>query len=241
MTLPGFDYRTRSPTGSLRRAVERVWYARGTVPHARERVAPTGSTVAILVLGDAIRQTADDGGGTPRESATGLLIWPHDRPIINEPTSETHAVGVVTKPVGARASLDLDPAGHRGDIDDLLGIWPVAEHLRERLRVSDDPDAMLDVVLAHLGTSLDFAVSGIDRCEAAVALLEADPTRSVSTVAAEPPNSAGTTRRTSSVTPAGTPASPRRPTSPLSAPTNPSARTFVPEDPVQPMHDPSKT
>ena len=58
-----FDFRPRFPTGDLGRAVEQVWYARGTVPYARERIAPTGSTVVVLVLGPPIRETPDDGGG----------------------------------------------------------------------------------------------------------------------------------------------------------------------------------
>lgn len=183
VTLLGFDYRSRSPTGPLGRAIESVWYARGTVPYARERISPTGSTVAVIVLGDAIRQVADDGDGMALESDTGLLIGPHDRPIINEPTGETHAVGIITTPVGAEAALGIRPAVYRGRVGDLLCAWPAAGELRARVRVVGDPDAMLGTVLDRLQLDLDLGVPALDRCEAAVALLEADPTCPMSTVA----------------------------------------------------------
>lgn len=180
-----FDYRPRVPTGALRRAVESIWYARGVVPYARERIAPTGSTVAVLVLGDAIRETADDGAGPTLESDTGLLIGPHDRPIINEPTGETFAVGVVTTPVGAQAALGIMPRRHRGRVDALLPAWASARGLRDRLPACGDPNAMLDEVESVLLADLDLTVPALDRCEAAVTMLEADPTRPIAAVAAE--------------------------------------------------------
>lgn len=178
-----FDFRSRVPSGRLGGAVESIWYARGTVPYTRERIAPTGSTVAVLVLGDPIRQTANDGGGVALESATGLLVGPHDRPIVNEPTGGTFAVGVVTTPVGAQAALGVLPRRHRGRVDPLLSAWTSAGPLRDRLLATDDPDAMLDEVDAVLRADLDLAVPARDRCEAAVALITADPTRPVTAIA----------------------------------------------------------
>lgn len=185
VSLLGFDYRVLSPTGPLRRAVEMVWYSRGTIPYVRERIAPTGSTVAVIILGDPIRQTADNGEGIMQESAEGLLIGPHDRPIINEPAGETHAVGIVTTPVGAQASLGVHPARHRGRVDKLLSAWPAARGLRTRLLAANDPDAMLDEVMDQLQADLDLSVAAFDRCERGVAALEADPTRPVPAVAGE--------------------------------------------------------
>ena len=184
MTLPGFDFRNRVPAGPLGRAVESVWYAHGRVPYVRERIAPTGSTVAVIVLGDAIRQTADDGHGETLQSATGLLIGPHDRPIINEPTGETHAVGIVTTPVGAQAALGIHPADHRGRVVELASAWPAAGELRGRFATVTDPESMLDLVCDRLQLGLDLTVPALERCETAVGLLEADPTRPVTEVAA---------------------------------------------------------
>lgn len=186
MTRPfDFDFRQRCPEGALGRAVEQVWYARGTVPYARERVAPTGSTVAILVLGDPIMQTADDGHGPALRATRGLLVGPHDRPIINEPTGETFAVGIVTTPVGAEAALGIRPARHRGRVDDLDDAWPRAGALRAGLLALDDPEQMLDRVETVLRDDVDLSVPAFDRVEQAVALLEEDPSRAISMVAAD--------------------------------------------------------
>ena len=58
MTAPfEFDYETRAPSPALAPYCESLWFARGTVPYTRERIAPTGSTVAIVVLGDPILAT----------------------------------------------------------------------------------------------------------------------------------------------------------------------------------------
>lgn len=180
-----FDFRSRAPVGDLGRAVESIWYARGTVPYTRERIAPTGSTVAVLVLGDPIIQVADDGAGEPLRATHGFLVGPHDRPIVNEPTGETFAVGVVTTPVGCQAALGLPPARHRGRVDPLLAVWARANDLRHRLLALADPDEMLDEVEDVLRRDLDLTVPALARCAAAVALLEDDPTRPISHVAAE--------------------------------------------------------
>ena len=50
-TLPavGFRFTERRPSGRLGRYVESVWHARGQIPYTREKIAPTGSTVAGIV------------------------------------------------------------------------------------------------------------------------------------------------------------------------------------------------
>ena len=63
-----FAFTQRRPTGRLARYVESVWHARGQIPYARERIAPTGSTVAGIVLGPA--DPADPGGRPGRSSPT---------------------------------------------------------------------------------------------------------------------------------------------------------------------------
>ena len=71
MTI-AFDFRLRTPEGPLGRAVASVWYARGTVPYRRERVAPTGSTVAVIVLGDPIIETAGGPKAVPAARGPGV-------------------------------------------------------------------------------------------------------------------------------------------------------------------------
>jgi hypothetical protein len=94
-----FEYVPRRVEGETGRFVELIWFARGRITGARERIAPTGSTVAAVVLGDPIRQ-APVGEGAALLAEERFLIGPHDRPIVNEPQGETFCVGIVTTPVG---------------------------------------------------------------------------------------------------------------------------------------------
>ena len=177
-----FEYVPRRVGGGTGRFVEWVWFARGRIAGVRERIAPTGSTVAAVVLGDPIRQSPV-GAGSALVADTGFLIGPHDRPIINEPQGETYCVGIVTTPVGCRPALGLAPATLRGRVVDLLPAWPRAAALRQELTACRTPAEALDVVEATLTTAEPFDRNAFTRCEEAVAQLSADPTRPVSDIA----------------------------------------------------------
>ena len=182
---PGaFDFRSRRPERPLGRLVASIWYARGQITYTRERIAPTGSSVAVFVLGDPILQTPNDGDGSTLRADRGFLIGPHDRPAINEPTGETFAVGVVSTAVGCEALFGVRPSTIRGRTVDLESAWSQAANLRLGLLACTDPEQMLDLLLAHLSTS-QALISGLDRCERAVAMLEHDPTRPIADIAAE--------------------------------------------------------
>ncbi|EDM78412.1 transcriptional regulator, AraC family protein [Plesiocystis pacifica SIR-1] len=180
-----FDFVPRGVKPPGDQLVESIWYARGTIPYRRERIAPTGSTVAVFVLGDAILQTPRDGQGPTLRAEQGFLIGPHDGPVINEPTGETFAVGIVCTPVGCEAVFGLRPASLRGRVVDLMEAWPPAAELRRRLLASKGSDAMLAALEGALAAlaERDHEVKGIERCAAAVAMLEADPTRPVADIA----------------------------------------------------------
>jgi AraC-like DNA-binding protein len=179
-----FTFTHRSPTGRLARYVESIWHARGQIAYERERIAPTGSTVAGVVLGSPIRQTAE--GRPPFLAEGGFLIGPHDRPLLNEPTAETRCVGIVTTPVGCRAVFGVAPSSIRGAVVDLLTAWPAAPDLRaDLLDLADAPEAMLDRTEQALLSGLDETDRGLDRCAAAVALLEEAPARPIADIAAE--------------------------------------------------------
>jgi AraC-like DNA-binding protein len=177
-----FAFTQRVPTGRLGRYVESIWHARGTIPYARERIAPTGSTVAGLVLGPPIRQTP--AGGPAFLAEAGFLIGPHDRPIVNEPLGDTHCVGIVTTPVGCRPALGLAPAGLRGRVAELGPAWPRAAALRRALLTCRGAADALDVVEEMLRTPEPFDHTAFGRCEAAVRHLSADPVRPVRDIAA---------------------------------------------------------
>ncbi|MEM6925621.1 MAG: AraC family transcriptional regulator, partial [Myxococcota bacterium] len=148
-----------------------------------ERIAPTGSAVGVFVLGDPILQIPDDGAGPELLSERGFLLGPHDRPTVNAPTGETHALGIVTTMVGCAAVFGVPPASLRGRAVDLEASWEASRAIRERLGGLHDPEAMLDRVSEGVQQQLGPADPGLRRCARAVALLEADPLRSIADVA----------------------------------------------------------
>jgi AraC-like DNA-binding protein len=180
-----FEFELRRPGPPLAPYAESVWWARGQMPYRRERIAPTGSTVAVLVLGPPIVQVPRNGTGDRFVATRGWLAGPHDGPVVNAPTARTWAVGVVSTPVGCRALFGTDPAPLRGRVVDLVSAWPAAGPLRERLLGAADPRAALDLVEGALRADLRPGGSGASRCAAAVAALEADPRRPIAAIAAE--------------------------------------------------------
>ncbi|MGN9909058.1 helix-turn-helix domain-containing protein [Phytohabitans sp. LJ34] len=190
-----FTYVARRPE-ALAPWVESVWFARGRIDYRRELIAPTGSSVAVVVLGDPIRLVAGDGAGFVARG--GFLLGPHDRPVVNEPLGETYCVGVVTTPVGCRALFGVAPAAVRGRVVDLLAAWPPAADLRRALLAdSKTPtaEAATEVDQAKKAeAALDLYQSvlapgepgpAVRRCAAAVAALEEDPLRPIAGLAAE--------------------------------------------------------
>jgi AraC-like DNA-binding protein len=95
-------------------------------------------------------------------------------------------VGIVTTSVGCEAVFGVGPATIRGRVVDLESAWGLASRLRGRLAGEEDPEAMLDRVAEVLGGSARFEFDPtLERCEQAVALLEADPTRPIAAIAAD--------------------------------------------------------
>jgi AraC-like DNA-binding protein len=178
-----FEYETRTVGGQAGRFVELIWFARGRITGVSERIAPTGSTVAAVVLGDPIRLTPG-GGGPSLTTDQGFLIGPHDRPVVNEPQGETYCVGIVTRPVGCQQMFGVSPAPLRGRVVDLMTAWPGAGLLRRELSSCRSADEALDVVEATVRILEPFSRTVVERCEAAVAALAADPARPVGDIAA---------------------------------------------------------
>lgn len=180
-----FSYLSREPDPPLGRHVAAIWHARGTVPYTREKIAPTGSTVAVFVLGDPILETPDNGEGETVRAERGFLVGPHDRPVINEPIGETHAVGIVGTPVGCEAVFGVRPSLLRGRVALLDDQWSAAIGIREMLVAASSPEEKLRRLETWLVSNVPRPSPGTDRCEAAVWLLENDPVRPIADIAAE--------------------------------------------------------
>lgn len=179
-----FDFRSREPGAPLDRLVASLWYARGTVPYARERIAPTGSAVAVFVLGDPILETPADGAGPTFTATRGFLLGPHIRPVVVAQTGETFAVGIVATLVGCEALFGVRPSDVRGRVVDLADAWPEAEPIRHDLLAAAGPEEMLDLVGDRLLAATGRHPVGFARCEAAVHMLEDEPGRPVGDIAA---------------------------------------------------------
>ena len=183
MEAAPFEYASVRPDGALAGFVAEVWFARGDIRGARERIAPTGSTVLGIVLGDPIRQVPDNGRGEPFLAERGFLIGPHDRPIVNEPTGGTWAVGVVTTPTGARAALGVRPTAVRGRI--VEPEWAVFHAVRQRLLRDPGAAASIELVVDALDAGLDASDPGLPRVADVVRVLEHDPVRPIAAIARE--------------------------------------------------------
>ncbi|MBG6178966.1 AraC-like DNA-binding protein [Arthrobacter sp. CAN_A1] len=143
--------------------------------------------MAAIVLGPAIIQ--GHPGGEPAPMRRGFLIGPHERPIINQPTGRTFAVGFVTTPVGCEALLGVLPSAVRGQAVELDSVWAPAVALRRDLAAAAAQGAPLPaltgLVQDRLAAGVNSSISGLERCEAAVRLLQEDPMTPVPVVARE--------------------------------------------------------
>lgn len=177
-----FEYLNRAPGADLLPYVSELWFARGTLTAPRERIAPAAGAVLGLVLGDPIRQVPRSGRGEPYLAERGFLIGPDDEALENEPTGGTWAVGIVATPVGCATAFGIDPAAIRGRVVSPEA-WP-GFGVREVLAAAT-PAGALDLVETALREHLAPVPPGLERVRAAIAALEAAPTRSIAEVADE--------------------------------------------------------
>lgn len=83
--------------------------------------------------------------------------------------------GVVTTSVGSTSALGLEPRRLRVRAEP-LATRPSRPTLRERILDTTEPERMLEIAEASLAASLRPGVAGVQRCAAAVSMLESDPT-----------------------------------------------------------------
>ena len=185
--MTGFVAVGRSAGPALAGLVESYWYARGTIDHGRELIAPTGSVVAAFVFGSPIEQTTRAGRGETFVARTGFVIGPHDQPIMNRPWAETHALGMVLCPAACRRVLGVAPTLLRGRVAGLEAVTPhlAVHHPRLAALAAASPEAALDDVDRILTTGLGAPDPADDRVNHAITCIEADPTRQIGDIAIE--------------------------------------------------------
>ena len=153
MTIPGdFDLRMHVPEGPLSESVARVFFARGHTPHGRERILPSTGAVLLCVLGAPLRMTAPGADGA-RDVRGAWITGPHERPIINEPTGETHVVGVVFRPLGlwSLTKRSVEPFTDRlVPATDVAPAMQGAPRLLSDLTGCEDGDDKIDAAVAWL-------------------------------------------------------------------------------------------
>ena len=161
MTIPAdLDFRWTGPPDGLEFVVEGVWYARGMSQHGRERILPSAGAVLLIVLGPPLQMVSAADPKTVLRVEGAWIEGAHERPTLNEPPGETHAVGVVFTPGGVSQIMD-GPA--TSITNEILPIDATTLRLRpgrvlvERVRTVVDPDE----AMAELGTAVAEVTSGV--------------------------------------------------------------------------------
>ena len=178
-----FEYHERRPSGLLASFVESIWFARGHHGSATDLIAPTGSTVAAVVLGDPIRQWLFDAPDKIFRAVDGYLIGAHDRPVVSRPEGLTFCVGVSATPVGCLTAFGVAPEPIKRRVLGLDGTTLGTAEFRAELGQLTEPEAVLDRLEALLTLGLAAPDASVRRCQFVIDELTLDPTQSVDSLA----------------------------------------------------------
>jgi len=160
---------------ALRPFIEWLWYFTGDMPHARERILPTGSMQLLVNLHeDELRIYGGDDFSRVRRLRGVALSGTYARPFGIDTDEQRRIVGVAFKPGGAAPFFRAPADAVREDHVELDALWGRdGRTLRERLLEAPTPVAALriveDVLLAQVARPLevdelvDFALSALDR------------------------------------------------------------------------------
>lgn len=175
------SYAARRPTGPLGTYVASIWVARGQL--TPQPIAPTGCTVAAVVLSDPIRLWPLDAPEQLFRAERGFVIGAHDRPVGQRTEGELYCVGVTATPVGCQMALGVAPGPIKRRVVGLSGTKLSAPELVEELRDLDDSDLILDRVQEVLGSGISTPDAGVRRCQSVINALTEDPSRSIDALA----------------------------------------------------------
>jgi AraC-like DNA-binding protein len=145
----------RPPSPALAPLVESLWYFTGELPHARERILPSGAMQLLVNLhADELRAYDGDRVHVTRGA---IVVGAHAHPFAIDTAAQRAIAGVNFRPGGAGPFVgSCDEL--RGAHVDLDALWGTAgATLRERLLEQPTPHAILrtlDAIVASSAKSL---------------------------------------------------------------------------------------
>jgi len=140
------------PSPPLSNFVALFWYYEGyALPHAKERLLPTGTTELVINLREDHIETYGGDASAMQSFRGGVVCGPHSESFVIDTSQEESVIGVHFKPGGAFPFFKL-PAGelhnlHVG-LDDLWGA--AACDLRDQLLAEATPEAKIRVLERQL-------------------------------------------------------------------------------------------
>lgn len=153
------------------------------MPYKSEKIAPTGSSVAVFNLGDPLRIKTSHSLNNELLSTSGFLTGPHDQPITNEPLGETYAVGIVAKPVGTYSLFGIPPIHIRASVLSLCDIWAEYDDFQQQLLKLESPDIIVDAVSSWTIEHLIQPPSNLNRYSLIASALEDNPNMPIADLA----------------------------------------------------------
>ena len=166
-----FQFTARTPRPPLDRFVELLWYAKGQVPYAEERILPNGRPVLLINLGDAFELGSSRSRGNSETKQTAWLCGVQSAFLTNRPLGRTEMAGATLRPAALPALTGLPAADFANQTPDLHCIWPSgADRLRVQLWEARTQSRRLDLLERYLTRRLAEAAENSEIC-AAIALL----------------------------------------------------------------------
>lgn len=144
------------PSSPLSAFVALFWYYDGyTLPHARERLLPTGTTELVINLREDRIETFSGNDPSPQTFRGGVVCGPHSEFFVIDTSQEETIIGVHFKPGGAFPFFKL-PANELHNLHaSLEDLWGAAAYeLRERLLSVAAPEMRLRLLERFLLTRL---------------------------------------------------------------------------------------
>ena len=175
-------FSSRAPIRPLDTFVERLWLLTDAPPHAKERIAPSGTIDLLINLHQNELRFYDSLNPERCKRFSGAVIsGTHTEPFVIDPRERVSIIGVHFRPGGAFAFLG-PPASELADAHvDLEALWGTsARELHERLCEAKTPaerfNLLEETLMAHLFRPLErhyavrFALDTLGRADAGLAI-----------------------------------------------------------------------